>query len=231
MIARLTFTGVDEWTDVGELIRIAADARPLRIEWAVLAGTSTGKDPRFPAVETIAYFRSIAAEAGADTALHLCGRLARAVAAGDMDEAAELATGFGRIQVNAAAHDYALLAELGQRTRARVIAQEQRGFAEGGPPRADLDYLDDGSGGRGISQLHGWTTRWKGVRCGYAGGIRPENVRTAMRRAAAAGGAGAWIDMESGVRTNERLDTAKVRRVVQEALYEMQEAAAGGQGR
>ena len=221
MINNITFTGVDQWCNLLELDTIARQASPLRIEWAMLAGSSTGKSPRFPDVDTIVRFRDRAAYRGTPAALHLCGRLARAVAAGELDEVVDLGTGFGRIQVNAASHDYDLLAELARRTGATVIAQQQDGFTKDGPPADGLEYLDDGSGGRGISQVDGWSTAWKDVRCGYAGGIGPGNVGKAMRRAAAAGGADAWIDMESHIRTAERLDTRKVSDVIQEATVEL----------
>ena len=152
LVNSLTFTGFDQRCDIAELIEIAARARPLRIERAVLAGTSTGNDPRFPDLETIARFRDRTAAAGTAAALHLCGRLARAVAAGDLDEAVGLGAGFRRIQINAPSHDYGQLAKLANRTGARVIAQEQHGFADKRAPSERLQYLDDGSGGRGISQ-------------------------------------------------------------------------------
>ena len=214
----LTFTGCDQWCDIAELIEIAARARPLRIEWAVLAGTSTGNDPRFPDLETIARFRDRTAAAGTGAALHLCGRLARAVAANDLDEAVGLGRGFRRIQINAESHDYGQLAKLAHRTGARVIAQEQHGFADKRAPSERLHYLDDGSGGRGISQLHGWTKGWESVRCGYAGGVGPDNIGEAIRRATDKGGPNAWLDMESSIRTNERLDTAKVNAVIRQAM-------------
>ena len=227
MIKSLTFTGVDQWSIVAELCDIANRAWPLRIEWAVLAGTATGKDPRFPDLETLVRFRDGALYANTATALHLCGRLARAVAAGDMDETVALGTGFRRIQVNAEAHDYEQLAMLGRRTGAMVIAQEQKGFTAERAPSRRLEYLDDGSGGRGISRLDGWTTGWEDARCGYAGGVGPDNIREAMRNATDAGGPRAWLDMESSIRTNERLDTAKVDAVIRQATDEAMPARTG----
>ena len=107
MVNSLTFTGFDQWCHIAELIEISSRARPLRIEWAVLAGTSIGNDPRFPNLETVARFRDRTATARTAAALHLCARLARAVAAGQLDEAVGLGAGFTRIQINAGAHNYA----------------------------------------------------------------------------------------------------------------------------
>lgn len=51
---------------------------------------------------------------------------------------------------------------------------------------------------------------------GYAGGLGPDNVEHELRRIAqAAGNTRIWIDMENNVRTDGKLDMAKVRRVLE----------------
>jgi hypothetical protein len=79
--------------------------------------------------------------------------------------------------------------------------------------------LIDPSGGRGISPVWRDVRREidakvaTDVRLGYAGGIRPDNVEYALETIDAA--PSAWIDMESGVRTDDRFDLSKVRDVLE----------------
>ena len=52
------------------------------------------------------------------------------------------------------------------------------------------------------------------VRMGYAGGIGPDNVVDVLRDIGPV--RPTWIDMESGVRTGDKFDLAKVRRVLEQ---------------
>jgi phosphoribosylanthranilate isomerase len=56
-----------------------------------------------------------------------------------------------------------------------------------------------------------------GLRFGFAGGIGPDNVKRVIREISAKVDAPFWIDMESGVRTDDRFDLNKVRRVLETA--------------
>ena len=73
--------------------------------------------------------------------------------------------------------------------------------------------LFDASAGRGVAP-EGWPAPLPGHFCGYAGGINPDNVAGHIDKIAAAGAQDTWIDMESGVRTDDRFDLDKVRRVL-----------------
>lgn len=77
----------------------------------------------------------------------------------------------------------------------------------------DVVFLHDASAGHGIA-----TERWLppiGEYCGYAGGLRPETLQESLELlATATEDTPIWIDMQSGVRTDERLDLDKVRQVL-----------------
>lgn len=65
----------------------------------------------------------------------------------------------------------------------------------------------------------GWPTAWPGVRCGYAGGLSPENVLGQLDAIDASlphPDAPVWIDMERRVRTDDdtALDLGRVRAVL-----------------
>ncbi|MCY4509416.1 MAG: hypothetical protein OXG35_20995 [Acidobacteria bacterium] len=213
---RITVTGVDRSTDLDRLVQLQAIYPELQLEWGVLAGSHNGETPRFPELQTI---RALAGRTNAGIlkgAIHLCGRRARAVNAGDFDEALELCDGFSRIQVNSLEYDHEAVEQFAQRAGVPVIVQDRTNF-EDTPPSANLSYLHDRSGGRGLSTMAAWGLPWPEVPCGYAGGIGPENIVQAVRKVLGAARSDAWLDMESAVRTCDDLDLQKVKAVCEAA--------------
>ena len=194
----LTFTGVDEYTDLGRLRR-TGEKNP-HVEFGVLAGSSTGKEPRFPRAEWI----RILLGAAPRTALHVCGRLSRAVMDGDYEEVLETARGAGRIQVNAAAYRMDRIAGLADAAGREVILQLRTAPPAHGP--AGAAFLWDRSGGRGVQGFEAWPETPAGVKIGYAGGVDPGNAAEAAALVRRIGGPGAWIDAESGVRSKDGSD-------------------------
>ena len=76
MLDILTFTGVDEATDLGALKDICSQYS--QVEFAVLYGSHPGEgNPIFPSIGFIQEFRNLK---GVRTAIHLCGRWARCAA-------------------------------------------------------------------------------------------------------------------------------------------------------
>lgn len=75
---------------------------------------------------------------------------------------------------------------------------------------SNINFLYDGSGGRGVSP-----SEWKEVVpnhfTGYAGGLNPDNLEESLVNInKAAGDNSIWIDAETGVRTDGKLDLKKV---------------------
>ena len=231
MIERVTFTGVDEHSDVERMTRIAGVHR--FAEFAVLAGSSTGQHPRFPSLTTIERFREHASSNGLHAAIHLCGRLARAVRDGDLTTATTLGRGFERMQINLPRENRAAGAarasELAAATGCRIIVQHDGPWSA--TPRRDddhLEYLFDASGGRGEEAFGRWpqppagsTQRW-----GYAGGVGPETIHQALAFAGRHEESRLWFDMESGVRTQEVFDLDKVEQVCERVKAWKRERAA-----
>lgn len=78
-----------------------------------------------------------------------------------------------------------------------------------------FSILFDVSGGTGLLP-NGWDEADKKIFCGYAGGLKPENLAEQLPRIeAVAGNANVWIDMESGVRENDRFSLEKARAVLE----------------
>ena len=233
-MTKITITGIDQWTDLDKLPEIASSVPGVEIEWAVLYGTPNGYEPRFPGDKTVEALAAIAEKASLRTAIHLCGRYARAANTGQYttigDDLITTCGRFDRIQVNLGSYVYRAIEKLGDWTGRPIIVQE-RGLFTDAPPSRDLSYLYDRSGGRGLETIDNWRKGWRGVRCGYAGAAAVEQVqklyRSARRPKAGAPddstngpfeAKGLWIDMESGVRTNDQLDLEKVRTVMERAV-------------
>ena len=93
-----------------------------------------------------------------------------------------------------------------------VASCSDKGDASG----TDLHILYDPSGGRGVPVAE-WplpAAAQFGFPLGYAGGIHPGNVLSVLK--ALSDREPSWIDMETGVRTNDAFDLAKVRSVLEQ---------------
>ena len=74
--------------------------------------------------------------------------------------------------------------------------------------------LFDESAGRGISP-DSWDAPLNGHFCGYAGGMNPDNVKENLEMIKqVADGHLTWIDMETGIRTDDHFDMSKAERVL-----------------
>lgn len=209
----ITFTGLDARTDLKRCANLSAR---YPIEWGVLFSASRqGQEHRYPDVDAL----SAIWVSGVRLAAHLCGQHARDIMAGVPPL---LPVDFAscplrpddvlcnRVQVNhqepnpAAIHDF-----LRPWERIKGIAQA-RGDAFPAAVKG-CDWLFDRSGGTGQPPAE-WPRHPGGGRLvGYAGGIGPENVLDVLNRIGADGPF--WIDMESGVRTDDWLDLDKVEAV------------------
>ena len=237
----ITFTGVDDHTD---LVRLAAVARtyPDFIgEFGVLVGSASWKHPGgiFPTIQMVEDLRDLGRILGFKTALHLCGDPARNLMKDlteDQDpklslDVYRLSRGFsrvqinlhggswnpGRIEVNAKRVDV-IMPFLGGKS---VILQH-RGDWDSVPPikSARVEYLFDRSEGRGETDFDSWPALPKlGTlkRVGYAGGIGPDNIDRAAAFAERAE-VPVWLDMESRVRTNGLFDLDKVEDTYRRAI-------------
>jgi hypothetical protein len=218
----ITFTGIDA----------VAGAKPLEIErltstypieWGVLVSPKrTGEDPRYPSWGFIDWLLDKYAprRAGrANIAFHLCGDYARAALNAEPlpDFLEDMLKLVRRVQINVG-EDMPLVPRIAMAQRfaeqhgVRAILQnrEDRYFND----LYGVDWLFDPSGGRGRKP-----ERWPlgdGRLVGYAGGIDAGNVMDVIRSVNGIVGKAPgpyWLDMESGVRTSDTFDLAKVESV------------------
>lgn len=100
----------------------------------------------------------------------------------------------------------------------RTVASANWGHRSGKDRTSDrFSILFDVSGGTGL--LPGaWAEADPAIHCGYAGGLNPDNVQDELLKIVAvspSSEAEFWIDMESGVRTDDWFDLDKVTKVLE----------------
>lgn len=225
----VTITGIDERTNLVEVAAISRDY-PF-VEWGVLLSISkTGFEPRYPSLRRIHQL----SELDIPKSVHLCGILARNTAAQSLNSAIMALTvcpNALRLQINLgkALANYKDIQEYittaAWRLDVQVIIQSydftlpnlQAKYLNPKPLESNEDigvaYLHDASGGRGI--VGPFQKPVNGDFVGFAGGIDAENVAAKLAEIEALDFPNPfWIDMESGVRTDDYLDLSKVRRVL-----------------
>ena len=234
MLEHVTFTGIDERTDLERVARIGRRHR--WAEFGVLADSQSETGPRYPNLQVIEKLRELHKSSGTETAIHLCGRLARAVRAGKYETATALCGGFGRIQINLPSSERLLgidhCAELGVRAGKRVIVQH-----EGPWPVPDtwqlhgIDRLHDRPEGTGTEAIEKWPEPPSGGdgHYGYAGGLGPHNIGRALEFAGRFSERRIWLDMETGVRdAGDWLDLDAVEGVCEQVAQWREETAENG---
>ena len=214
-----SITGADDAVNVADLTEIAQEF-PF-VEWAILLLRARAGLPRFPTASWIEDFT--ARTQGQNMAMHLCDDAFLGFIDKD-PQVLDLMKGFQRIQLNLKFGDVegkydpaALVARVKESPRHQFILQytrEKQGLLPLFRDVANHAVLFDASAGRGISPDK-WDAPLAGHFCGYAGGLNPDNVAENLQEIArVAAGHETWIDMETGVRTGDRFDLEKVRRVL-----------------
>jgi hypothetical protein len=250
-IDKVTITGVDDSVDRGLLYDLS-DRFPF-VEWGVLYHPGSEGKPRYPSDDWIEKFDRYAPDF-VSRSVHLCGEAATAFCDGDLSvvrDSAYHSPRYGGIQVNI--HDgirrgvnsFSEIADLLIRSNKVVPTIVQlnditRPIVSALSKKRDGNYvrvLIDSSRGKGISvpipsekenvELYNLL---KTTRCGFAGGISPNNVMSVAKQIAGISNLhyevrsiltweklippSTWIDMESGVRTDNEFDMAKVEAVL-----------------
>lgn len=219
MLTGVTFTGVDDDTDLNELLKV--NAAYSNLEWGVLYGSTEGKS-RFPSLRTR---QQLALAPGLKCSLHFCGTPLRDLLVGKLPPPKVFA-GFTRIQLNCGALFAGPPLELSMQWVSVVIdeivvqVRDSRQWYEILQSESRLEnitrILFDKSGGRG--QLPEDWPKADGIweyggmlkAHGYAGGLTRENLGEQLPKIReAAGKADFWLDFETGVRTDDKFDLSK----------------------
>ena len=226
-LRHITFTGIDAKTDIKALTEIQREF-PIA-EFGVLTSYHWNENGnRYLDPNVINELRGN----GLSLSLHVCGSAAHDAAAGRWDLIDKLVWSnidlFQRIQLNISnrSDNPNALGCLPKIVEQEVIIQTRDGantsiydatiekFREKDKFGRIFSMLLDASGGQGIdTPLRVWPSSGK---IGYAGGISPDNVEEKLVFLLSHVTQGTfWIDMESGVRTDDWFDLDKVRKVLE----------------
>lgn len=221
IITKCSIAGVDDEVDIAKLKDLTKEF-PF-VEWSVLIG---GDDRfgtlRYPSIDWITKF----SRAWLPSSLHYCGQALKNYLGDnephEVDKGnATMGHNFNRIQLN-------LSVEMVNKCRLQIIRSIYSEKREVILPireatkdlwklaigRPYVSCLFDASGGRGVIPTE-WPAPITSIRCGYAGGINPDNVAEIMvhiNREVSKGFI--WLDLESGVRTDNKFDLNKVRSIL-----------------
>lgn len=229
-LKHITFTGIDGKTDIDRLCDIH-EKYPIA-EFGILVSANWHENgnryfnPSYMAAlgNNPCYMADLG-KAQPWLSAHLCGSIARAAVLGDFEPFREWARGyhyiFKRCQLNiATAKDNPdkFVMSVGTYKFDEVILQQRSAndcsLWTSSPANDHLTVLLDASGGQGIDTpievlpvVH---------KVGYAGGINPDNVTEKLTYLLNHPDVGDfWIDMESGVRTDDWFDIDKVLKVLE----------------
>lgn len=230
-VVSVTFTGVDERTDLKRLLEISS--RFPFVEWGLLRSfTKTEMEPMYPSKEFIQQFSHL----GVRKSVHLCGTFAREVARGQAGPVLSLVSNMAsldRIQINLGRTlpDFPnALASLQNLALSYVIpiilqcsdfnmVQKQIGFeawTKRHQTRFGVCLLHDASGGKGF--ITEWEAPLRPGLVGYAGGLGPYDIadRLAIIQKMPEDNP-VWVDMKTKVRTDDWFDLDKVKAVCEAA--------------
>ena len=221
-LTRVTFTGIDKWTDLQRLSSLSQ--KYPYAEFGLLVSKDWKENgPRFPDPAIIWEIAKCWSHQPIPLSCHLCGQLAMQAAHGDFSfveslTAKELFSIFERIQLNVKADDLLdVLRRLPDTGKEIIVKMKSTAicekFLQGGSPKG-MSYLLDASGGRGIGTTIEILNA-PGIHVGYAGGIGPENIEEKLRFLLDYPTDDEfWIDMETRVRSEDKFDLDKVEQVL-----------------
>lgn len=216
----ITFTGVDEHTDLDRLWKIH-EKYPFA-EFGVLTSLNWEKNSdRYPNPTLFGELEKRQQKQRIPLSLHVCGAMARHTAIGKKEDLYSVVGlpyifSFDRMQLNiSSAHEINTSCFLFGR---EVIIQQKSvdkcplfTAVAGSIP---CSMLVDASGGTG-KELTIKTEPWlKEFHVGFAGGIGEHNIKDVVTTLASDPNLDRfWVDMESSVRTDDKFDLDKVERV------------------
>lgn len=226
MITTVTITGADDSVAPQKLVDISAQY-PF-VEWGILVSRKSIGKPRFPSADWMSKLADLKiANPRLKLSMHLCGAYVREFLVGDgkfiTDELQRIHPMFQRIQLNTHGEPHEWNADAVSMfmrvMRQTFILQYDNvntdlleTLRKNFPEVTNIETLFDMSHGAGIAPSE-WPKHLDFVRCGYAGGLGPDNLEREMLRIQDASfQKDVWIDMETKVRTadDSALDIRKV---------------------
>lgn len=236
-LKHITFTGLDANTSVSDLVEIQKKY-PIAEFGVLMSKNWETNGNRYPNPELVQRFL----DQGLNLSAHLCGHLAREAYKGYLELVMSIYHAFEhpdfkRVQLNVSPYENIYLQAdtlklkvdkefiIQQRSPTLLYSQAFNRFEEKNP-NTKVTMLVDPSGGRGIDE--GLDIIATDRKIGYAGGINEDNVEDKLRTLMSLDTVNEfWIDMESGVRTNDWFDLDKVVRILEKCQNILKEYTNG----
>ena len=217
VINKVTLTGADDKTDIKLLQEIQKEYS--FVEWGILISTNQNRN-RYPSEDFIYELRN----KGLNLALHVCGKYSRALLQDcDLDPIVKY-DWFDRYQINfnfknTEHNTWNIIEMLDKFPTKKFILQDnlsKKKYIETilntcyTKRLSNIGVLYDSSGGRG-TEIKSVEAPYDDIYTGYSGGLNPENVKDICNKISSFDDESkVWIDMESGVRSDDIFDLEKV---------------------
>jgi len=218
-IDKVTLTGLDSVVELDTVLRLTI-AYPF-VEWGILFSTNREGQKRYPPMWAVQKIIN----ADVPLSAHFCGTWAKDVLENqNYGIIKTLHPNFKRVQLN---YNFSYnqkwnLAGLclfaKENTERDIILQYNKSNADALQTFAvafpeNINILYDASGGRG-TLIQNIPPAFKNY-TGYAGGINSENIKSVCSKIElTAGDNNVWVDMETGIRTNDIFDLEKCEAVL-----------------
>lgn len=218
----VTISGADDNTDPVDLAKIS-EKFPF-VEWGILLSPSRSGKSRFPSIKWLEELHKYSGSMRLSG--HMCGKYVESIC--NYGEIAfreahpKLWDMFHRVQLNFAKQKYEInntyLPEVLSYVHDKQIIFQIDGvndhlFKEVSNINLNVAPLFDSSCGNGVRGLR-WPASLDGFRCGYAGGLGPDNIEMELGRIREVAHGEIWVDMETNVRSDDCLDLLKVESVL-----------------
>lgn len=245
MLTKISFVGVDELTDTLELISMEANTKGFYgIEAGVLYSlNNAGIKPRYPSLKFIESFPKRFKHSGVGTSIHLCGsQIIKEFLSKKIDK--KFLQQFNRLQININAKTFieensSNLEELYNSITESVNYYDKTCIFQNKEQNIELNekirqncnnlysyrynFLYDSSGGAS-KEIEIIKEPFGDFYTGYAGGLNPSNVVEIVNKIDNLNPSNRsyYIDMESGIRTDDRFDILKCKKIISSLIdYEV----------
>lgn len=214
MLNRVTFTGVDDRTNIEDLVYLT-NKYPF-VEFGVLVsknGSNSGEINRYPNLTILKRLKN----KGLNLSCHICGSIARQIVQkNDWSELEKLLGKdievFNRFQLNVSGiHKFSKDITFREDKEFIIQLKNDLSLYDYYKDLPNVFGFQDNSGGVGKFEDN-WLDSDRYF--GYAGGLSVENVEKVIENLLIVNNDNFWIDMETSVRTNDWFDTKKCEEVL-----------------
>lgn len=235
----VTITGADDSVDIKSMSDVNNEFLS-KTEWGILFSQSRIGTPRYPSIgwlDKLQHFQFHGNSSALALSAHLCGNYSVELLNGNIDswfwDISQYSEIFNRFQLNFNSQKTLIpdkfkfvqtINRLALKYSCDFILQYNDSNKKlcvdayySDLIQENIHFLHDSSGGRGKSPKLWTAPEFKNL-TGYAGGLNPDNLEEELKKIAdVVGDRWIWIDVESGVRTDDELDFKKVRKFLEVA--------------